>query len=61
MKKRTMTVKEMIEALKKYSDNAIVFVDGGEDSCGSWGIFGVAENEVDALWCSGEILLQNID
>ena len=58
MTKNMMTVGEMIKILSKENENSIVYVSGGQSSNGDWGVFGVAENEDDAMWDIGTVLLE---
>lgn len=59
--KNYMTVKEMIETLKKYDENWLVAVDGGEGANGSWGTLSICEDLDDVIWQNGEIILESED
>lgn len=46
MMKSTMSVKELLEILKRYDENEGVYVKGGEDGDGEWGILVVGDDIV---------------
>ena len=58
MKMDMITVAEMIKILSQENENSLVYVCGGQGSDGDWGVFGVAEDETDALWDAGTIILE---
>ena len=53
-----MTVKELIKVLSKFNENDIAIVNGGEGCHGNWGYLMICENEEDAIWQNGEIVLE---
>ena len=59
--KNYMTVKEMIETLKKYDENWFVSVHGGEGGSGSWGCFCICKDMEDVIWMTGESILEYED
>ena len=59
--KSYMTVKEMIETLKRFDENWFVAVDGGESEHGSWGEIFIGEDMDDVIWGNGEVILEYED
>lgn len=44
--KSEMSVKELLEILKRYDENEQVYVKGGEDGDGEWGVLVIGEDTV---------------
>lgn len=53
-----MKVGKLKSILAKYDDEQVVVVNGGEDENGDFGYLVISENEDDALWCCGDIILE---
>ena len=52
-----MKVGRLKSILAKYDDEQIVTIWGGEDENGGFGCLAICNNEDDALWCNGELIM----
>jgi len=53
-----MTVKELIKVLSKYDEDDIVSVHGSEGANGDWAYLLVSDDEEEAIWQDGTIILE---
>ena len=56
-----MTVKELMEKLAQYDENALVVVSGGETEYGDYGEL-VVVSSMDEYWlCDGVVIMENLN
>ena len=51
-------VKDLIEMLKKFDENCYVVLSGGECSMGDWATLTVCEDEEDAFYGIGTVIME---
>ena len=54
-------VKDLIEELKKFDENYYVKLSGGNGAYGDWATLTVCEDEEDAMWDIGTVIMEESD